>query len=331
MKIHSATIASLVALAVSPVFAFAQNEITKLQVQTRFDYLNDWDIHTENGGFSGRYFNIRLDGSFDEELTYSIRHRMNKNAGKGSYFDATDWAWVDWRFSDRWSVNAGKQVVMIGGFEYDRAPIDLFECSDFWNHIACYQLGTSVSFQASNQDRLSFQICQSPSVPATDLFGKYAYNLMWKGSHGFWDALWSVNMIGVFDYEGGAKAESFVNYISLGNRFHKGNLALELDWMNRTCLHDFKFDDFSVMAELSYNPDGRHRMFAKYSYDRNVSNIYDICVKHGTEMHKACVGMEYLPFDESDILRLHAFAGLKTVNFGITLNLDALTALKSSL
>ncbi len=35
----------------------------------------------------------------------------------------------------RWGVQGGKEVVAIGGFEYDRAPIDLYSCSVFWNNV----------------------------------------------------------------------------------------------------------------------------------------------------------------------------------------------------
>lgn len=57
-----------------------------------------------------------------------MRHRLNKKNNDASFFDATDWLYLAYR-KDNWELSAGKQVVAIGGYEYDAAPIDLYFCS----------------------------------------------------------------------------------------------------------------------------------------------------------------------------------------------------------
>lgn len=57
---------------------------------------------------------------------------------------------------------------------------------------------------------------------------------MWNGSHGFFDAIYSVNMM---EYLPGR----FINYISLGNKFTFDKVALELDVMNRASSHQTFF------------------------------------------------------------------------------------------
>lgn len=50
----------------------------------------------------------------------------------------------------------------------------------------------------------------------------YAYNLMWNGRHGFFEAIWSANLL---EYA----PDRYISYLALGNRFSFGKVALELD------------------------------------------------------------------------------------------------------
>ena len=47
------------------------------------------------------------------------------------FFNATDWFYVDYKPTEQWTLSAGKQVIDIGGWEYDYAPINLYYCSEF--------------------------------------------------------------------------------------------------------------------------------------------------------------------------------------------------------
>lgn len=334
------TIVAAAILALFPIVCHGQGDITRLDVQTRFDWQGQWEessLLKSATGFKGKYFNVRLDGVQGEHLSYSIRQRLNRAHTDASYFTATDWAWVDWKFSEKFSVNAGKQVVSIGGFEYDRAPIDLYQCSEFWNNVACYQLGVSASYVLGGNDKLSFQFCQSPNSPEANT---YSYNLIWYGGHGLWSSIWSTNLVESHDGR-------YMNYIALGNRFDFGQAALELDLMNRSDLGDFTLgDDLSVMAELQYCPSKNLTVFGKYTYDANDSNVLDRCVFKGTNISRAGAGLVLYPMKDSRMLRFHAQAayasgknansygtitdGQLMVDFGLTFNLDALAALRRS-
>lgn len=201
----------------------ATDPLVNLQAEVRLDYQHDWlDGHTvnDNTGFEGKYINFRLDGNITDGLSYSWRQRLNKPHKDASFFDATDWVYLNYDFG-RWSVAGGKQVVAIGGWEYDRAPIDLYGCSVFWNNVPCYQIGGSVSFRPSAADKLTFQLCESPFYTPENR-NMYAYNLMWNGRHGFFEAIWSANLL---EYA----PDRYISYLALGNRFSFGKVALELD------------------------------------------------------------------------------------------------------
>ena len=105
-----------VLLALLPLSAFAQNrELLTLRVEARLDYMqeyvDDFKIN-DNSGFKGRYLNLRMDGSPVEGLSYSYRQRLNKTILNSSFFDATDWLTLTYKYRS-WSVSAGKQVLCV--------------------------------------------------------------------------------------------------------------------------------------------------------------------------------------------------------------------------
>ncbi len=277
--------------------------LLNLKVEARLDYQRDWldgDVVKDNTGFEGKFLNIKADGNITDNLSYSWRQRLNKQHSDRTFFDATDWVYLNYNVG-RWSIAGGKQVVTIGGWEYDRAPIDLYGCSVFWNNIPCYQIGGSVAYNFSQADKLSLQLCESPFFTPEDR-DLYAYNLMWQGHHGIFKALYSINMI---EYAPG----HYINYIALGNKFTAGRVSLELDLMNRASSGQIFFlKDCSVMGELSFRPDPRWNLHAKMTYDVNHSgSAADLCVLPGTELTMAGAGAEFFPLSNKDhTLRLHA-------------------------
>ena len=154
-------------LVMSVLCAKAQeNKVVNLQLETRMDYQREYldgDAVKSNSGFKGKYLNVILNGNINDHWSYSYRQRLNKAHADQSFFDATDWVHLTYKANDNWSFNAGKQVVGIGGYEYDRAPIDLYFCSEYWNNIPCYQLGVSTTFTTNKgNDSFLAQICESP-------------------------------------------------------------------------------------------------------------------------------------------------------------------------
>jgi len=282
------------------------NQFVNLQIETRIDYQREYldgDAVKANSGFKGKYLNVILNGAINDHWSYSYRQRLNKAHADQSFFDATDWIHLTYTLNENWKFNAGKQVVGIGGYEYDRAPIDLYFCSEYWNNIPCYQLGVSTTYTTNKgNDSFMFQFCESPfNFNNEDL---YAYNLMWYGSHGWYNSIWSVN---AQEFAPG----KFIYYIALGNEFRFGNAKLQLDFMNRaTDSHAFFLKDCSVMGELSYLINNKVNVFGRMSYDvNNTNSVGDMCVLPGTELTRVGAGLEYYPLkDGNRNLRFHLYA-----------------------
>ena len=304
------------------------NDIFRLGVEARFDYLNEalaGDVNAAASGFKVRYFNLRIDGQIMPNLTYSWRQRFNRANSLSEFAENTDWLTLTYKPTKNWGVSAGKQVVMIGGFEYDRAPIDLYFCSEYWNNVACYQLGASVSYTTNDYDEtITFQVCQSPyqksgpnlmlnanGVP-TIKNNLLAYNLFCSTSHDWYTGLHSINLV---EYQRG----KFDLYLVLGNQFTFGDAKIQLDIMDRgTSFEDL--DNFSIMGEFSYLFADRVNLFVKATYDQSsedyASGLY---IAPGTEITRVGGGVEYYPFGHKGNrdVRLHA---AYAYNFGTNTN-----------
>lgn len=300
------TLITLLVAAMGITMYAQNNEVATLRIETRFDYTQEHiQSNKINGssGFKGKYLNIRMDGTIAEGLSYSYRQRLNKPNGNVSFFDATDWIHLTYQ-KNNWSISAGKQVVGIGGFEYDGAPIDLYFCSEYWNNIPCYKVGVSGAYTTDDmKDRFLLQLCESPfrtnphNITGSEMF---AYNAMWYGSHDFFSSIWSVNMI---EYMPG----KFINYIALGNKFTFGDIVIDLDIMNRAINADeFLGKDMSFIGKIQWSPSPRVNVFTKFTHDFNNSKeTGDWCVLPGTRITRLGGGIEYFPIKDSSDLRLH--------------------------
>ena len=366
MKKTFTKILSVVVAALSLTSAAAQqgyqksNEIFRLGVESRFDYINEAvdGVHNYNStGFNVRYFNLRMDGQIAPKFSYSWRQRFSKVNEDASFVDNTDWLNLTYKATDNWSFSAGKQVVWIGGWEYDRAPIEIYYCSEYWNNVNCFQLGASATYTTNKgNDSFTFQICESPYSPQNINFYKdaegnnvqkhdlYAYNLYYFGSHDWYNAIHSVNFS---EYADGR----YDVYVVLGNQFKMGDATLELDIMNRgTNAKELLFKNFSIMGELSYLIDKRVNIFGKGTLDiADKSYAKGLFVYPNTKIARLGGGVEYYPMGHlgNRDLRLHAAfvynygynANRKSstqnkgtfFTFGLTWKIDVLEGLKNSL
>ena len=117
--------------------------LDNLHLNTRADFTMDyhWGYDTvapsTDHGFAGKYLVVALDGTIGNKFSYHLRQRINSpNIGfANTFFQGTDWAYLNWNFTDNFFLSAGKQVVAIGGWEYDSNPIDIYYGTEFWNTV----------------------------------------------------------------------------------------------------------------------------------------------------------------------------------------------------
>lgn len=297
-----------------PNIVISQNENPKirLKLDTRFDFETRIPTNKDSNTLSsidGKYLNVIIDGEINDKFSYNYRQRLILDGKNGyqSFFNATDWIYLTYKMNSNFFLCAGKQVVSIGGYEYDAAPIDEYFWSDFWNNVICYQFGASVNYKSNNKKHnIGFQVTNSPFANKS-MENIYAYNLIWYGNMNWFNTIYSVNMV---EYEKG----HFINYIALGNKFNVGDFSLELDLMNRaSSKQDNFFSDYSIIGNLIYNVNNKLRIFGKAGHDENKSQpivdnfVYDRFVLPGTRYNFCGLGVEYFPIKDSKDVRLHAY------------------------
>lgn len=302
--------------------------ITKLCVETRADFEAnfDKDFSSTGLGFRGRYLNVVLDGQITPKLRFSYRQRLNVwEQGFTNFFKGTDWAQLIWQAHKNIAVSGGKQVLMIGGWEYDLPPIDVFMPSEFWNTIPCYEIGASVVFNDNEgKHNIYLQVTNSPFATKA-LSGMFAYNLCWQANLGFFKPSYSFNMLE-------SSKGNFISYIALGNKFEFEKCMFVVDFMNRASFKQqrYFFSDFTLTAEAHYCPTQRWDIFVKGGHDANhaqpadtdPADIFDLTVKPGVVYDFAGLGFTYCPLIGKHLVRLHftASAGRMDGAFAYCLN-----------
>lgn len=279
-------------------------------LSVKFDVRADWESHFEQGvdsaynsAFTGKFLNIIIDGNINKHFSYHFRHRINKQNLTQDFFEATDFAYLKYKVNNSWEFVAGKSVVGIGGFEYDKAPIDVYFYSIGGSNVpTCYEFGISGKYTTRKGNNSIFlQIANSPFTSKSYRFeGLYAYNLMWYGNFGVFNSIYSVNMI---EYE----PNKFYNYIALGNQFNFGPVHWYIDYINRCSMQSPFFGDFSLISRLTYSIKDRVDIFAKAGWDFNNSDANDKVVEYGTNRVFYGAGVEFYPMKNSKDVRIHAF------------------------
>ena len=129
--------------------------LDKLKLETRADFTFDYHLGHDtvapsiDHGFAGKYLVVALDGTIGNKFSYHLRQRLNTpNINfANTFFQGTDWAYLNWNLTDNFFLSAGKQVVAIGGWEYDSNLIDIYYGTEFWNTVCCYEVGASLNFK----------------------------------------------------------------------------------------------------------------------------------------------------------------------------------------
>ena len=324
----------------------------QISIDSRFGY--DRVVPGGPAGFGGDGVYLNIDGKIAKNFSYSLCQRFFSAHGEDdSVFDNTDWLTLSYDVG-QFSFTAGKDIVMLGSYEYDAYDIDSYfdMNSMFYNSFGCYQWGAKVAWAPSDNGSLAFQVTNSPFSVYPKEDNLYAYNLAWSDDYDFYTSIWSVNM---FEYMPG----KFVKCLALGNMFYIGNLSLGLDCITLdTNLKDRKNDQFVINFMPSYEFGNRFRLFGKLGWEcvgedvpydfwgeylsademilANEENIYTLpaFLVAGKDYWFYGAGLEYFPLKENDSVRLHAvwasnnYTNRHSINIGLTWKFDVVGAIK---
>jgi len=312
-----------------------------LHLDTRADFTFNYNLGHDtvapstDHGFAGKYLVVALNGTIGSKFSYHLRQRLNAPniSFANTFFQGTDWAYLNWYFTPNFYLSAGKQVVAIGGWEYDSNPIDIYYGTEFWNTVCCYEVGASLNYKTSSgNNHFLVQMCNSPFINAA-MQSIYAYNVMWYGSFGVFKTAYSVNMI---EYQPG----KFINCIALGNKLQFKGVEMYLDFIHRASLdrQNFFGQEITAIYGIGVDIGPKWIVFAKAGYDYNPAGLHNIGVYDPNDTPKTRVDFESLGFEFYPIgdrsLRLHLCGSHTSMdgismfqaNLGITWKVDLLRA-----
>lgn len=285
----------------------AQNHVDRLFFDMRTTFHQETEEGVYNSQIRGEHLNFHLLGHITQDIDYRIRHSLCKQVfDPKNMFNATDIMYINWNADERWSFLAGKYAVLIGGYEYDAAPIDVYYYSKFCNNIyQGFTFGASATRHFTENQAVVMQICNSPLSMGDPTV--YAYNLAWNGQIlPRWKTIWSFNMVQ-------DQQRQFINYISLGNHFIFEDAILDIDIMNRAWFSQpqFFFSDMTLISKFIWSL-GAWNICAKAGYEwndetnvRSDGTSYDVIIAPGTKYVYAGCGLEWFPFGRDNV-RLHA-------------------------
>lgn len=299
-------LAILFASLLLPVGALAQQmHVDEVSIDTRATFHQETRGGVFGTHFQGDYLNLHIMGQISDRLSFRIRQRLNKKIEDTNPFNATDFLWLKWQPSPKWSFTFGKQAIMLGGYEVDSAPIDVYYYGAFTSNLyQYYAFGVSAAFHPAPGQSIAVQFIPSPISPVTQ--NAYSYNLYWNGHilpH--WKTVWSYNLVEDM-------YARKMNYLVLGNKFELGALVVDLDLIDRASFHQKNFlSDWSVIVKAILTL-GKWNLCTKVGYERNdAANVdangisYDLTLPAGNNYLYGGAGVEYFPLGNEN-LRIHA-------------------------
>lgn len=191
-----------------------------------------------NGGvsFDNSALYTFIDGQLGDHFSYSIsNHWLSTQPGdlyantlRSDNLNWVDWAYVNFNVGD-WNFSAGKDMIAVGSWEEDPADIDAHAslCTSFWNNFNVYQLGAKLNWAPGNSS-FTLGLSASPFSELPFQKGALMYSAQWRGEYGFYQPLWSVNVVGR------GEDMSPLRMVVLGNKFTFGDFYCDLDGMLRS-------------------------------------------------------------------------------------------------
>ena len=137
----------------------------------------------EDASFKLNRVKLEILGSFSKQFSYHFRQSFNKYSNPHSLDNLSssiEYALVNWKMSDKFTLTAGKQDIALGGYEYYVNAIKVREYSEFNDNISCYQAGVAgrVNLACTKEwKKLKFLFCQQSIGTGSSLITRYNYDM----------------------------------------------------------------------------------------------------------------------------------------------------------
>lgn len=287
----------------------------------------------EDGGFKFDHIIVDVGGQITPKLSYRYLQRINSVTPiftKENLPATIDYAYLKYAFNDQFSITAGKQALSIGGFEYNKYPVDVYNYSGLTNFITCYLTGLQTSYSPTKNQELSFQILNNrlgsweeavgtPQVnlqleqPSVPLY----FSLGWNSSY-FNDALqlrYAVNYTSpaknktLFMISGGQKWQSSQFSIYLDAFYQRSEIDYLGGIRSYTVSPEYVVENveyFSILGEANWRFNPKWNILLKCFYNNFSTYKASASMDKGNCLNSwnYQAGIEYYPMKDDN---LHIF------------------------
>ena len=299
--------------------------------QSSFDLekVKDQDMTAQ---FKARQLRLEVRGDITDRIFYRFRHRLNKsNAGTSldNLAKATDMLYAGFRLDDKWTLTAGKMCQAWGGFEFDLNPMNIYEYSDFVDHMDNFMLGAMITYAPNKNHEFNLQITDVRNDSFETLYGTatntinaskapLTYIFNWNGN--LFDNLIQTRWGGGLQSE----ADGYNNWmLMLGTKLNLPKFQVFFDYMmanealdrlkytpmsSTVLVKDAKYNSFVLKAE--YQPIPQLNIFAQGLYETAKNDLTD----NKMTGIGYFAGVEYLPFEKQDLRFFLAYIGRSREN-----------------
>ena len=300
---------------------------------------------------------VRLEilGSFSKEFNWHFRQSFNKYSNPhalDNLSSSIEYAYVNWKPSEKFNLTVGKQFVAMGGYEYYLNSNKIREFSEFNDYVAAYQAGISTAFNLTPTQELVLQVTNFRSGEDKDMYvygrpegiaqakAPLLSSLNWNGSY-------ADNTIR-FRYAAswGQQAEGKnILYLTAANIYEKGPTLLYLDVMytrqgldNHCIISEMQggmienpvtaqhTEYLAVIGNFDYRFHPRWNAYIKGAYETagvyKTNGHFEKGIYRTTWNLQGCV--EFFPMENSDLM---IFAHLLHKGYKLTDRARALGAL----
>lgn len=151
----------------SDMFNVYLNTAASVQVET--DNEHEWST-----GFKNKHLRLEIKGNLTDKLYYRFCYRMtNSNVARSedNFARSTDVVMIGYRFSDKFSVEAGKIFQPFGGYEVDENPIYIYDYSDLTGGLECYLGGVVVNYKPVPTQEIVVGVTNAHNDKFADVYG----------------------------------------------------------------------------------------------------------------------------------------------------------------
>lgn len=277
---------------------------------------------------------VRLEilGSFSKDFSWHFRQSFNKYSNPhalDNLSSSIEYAYVNWKPSDKFNLTVGKQFVALGGYEYYLNANKVREFSEFNDYVAAYQAGLAASYSFSPTQEVVFQVTNSRSGEDEDM---YVYGRPEGINKAKIPIMTTLNWNGLFvdrtiqlryAASWGQQAEGKnVLYLTAGNTYERGPIIAYLDVMytrqgldSHCIISDMQgvqvqmpttamnTEYLSVIADLDYRFHPHWNVYVKGAYETagvyESNGLFEKGLYRTTWNLQGCV--EFFPMQNSEL------------------------------